>query len=310
MNNLEFESKFKDYQNKINSRLDNILSIADIPQKEVIEAMKYSLGANGKRIRPILCTAVCEMLSHNMDITADEREALINDAIYVGCAIECIHTYSLIHDDLPCMDDDDLRRGKPSCHIKFGESTALLAGDGLLNFAFELLSDLSEYSYIKSDKIIKIISELSKNSGVYGMIGGQIIDLACENKTDADIKLLTKMHRLKTGALLRASAVCGAIASGASDEIIDKIISFAMSLGLAFQIKDDILDFVGDEKLLGKPVGGDLKCNKTTYVSLISLENAEKELNVLTKQAEDTVSELDFSEFLVCLSEFLLGREY
>lgn len=302
MNIQDFSGKYNEYTDKINQEFDRIFSIPQLPQKNVFHAMRYTICGGGKRIRPVLTAAVCDMLGGN-----------ITDAIKVGCAIECIHNYSLIHDDLPCMDNDDLRRGRPTCHKVFEENIALLAGDSLLNIAFELLSDIKRYESLDTDRIIKIIREISAASGAYGMIGGQVIDLENENNSDFSEEELKNLHSLKTGRLIRVSAVCGCICANicdSSDDTYKKVEEFSEILGLAFQIKDDILDVIGDRELLGKPVGSDEKSKKSTFVSLLGLECAVKRLCDLTEKAKKILSEFENSDFLVKFADYLLNRDY
>ncbi len=301
MSNKIFEDKLSEYISRINNKLDEISSIPNLPQKSVYEAMRYSLMAGGKRVRPVITAAVAEMLGGDVDT-----------AVCASAAIECVHTYSLIHDDLPCMDDDDLRRGMATCHKVFPESTALLAGDGLLNMAFELLSD-DEYLKVPADMKIRLISALSKASGTRGMIGGQILDLEGESRNNLTIHDLELMHRGKTGAMISVSVEFGCILCSLYDKTSDefvKIREFSENLGLAFQIKDDILDVIGDETVLGKPIGSDKSCGKNTFVTILGIEEAEKCLAVLTDRA---VSALDIfgdrAWFLKELADALLRRD-
>lgn len=299
---MEFSKKYQDYLDIINQELNNIIKVPNLPQKSVFEAMEYGLMAGGKRIRPVICVAVADMLNGNL-----------KDAVKVGAAIECIHNYSLIHDDLPCMDNDDFRRGRPTCHKVFKESIALLAGDGLLNLSFELLSDTTRYSNLTPTDILSIIREISYSSGCYGMIGGQVIDLESENKSDLTLDELCGLHSRKTGELIKVSAICGCICGGIldkNDEKYKKIIEFSSKLGLAFQVKDDILDVIGDEIMLGKPVGSDLESNKNTFVSLMGIERAEEELERLTTEAKSALDDIDNNDFLIELADYLLKREY
>ena len=218
-----------------------------------------------------------------------------------------IHTYSLIHDDLPCMDDDDMRRGKPSCHKKFGESYALLAGDALLTQAFVTCST-SALAKKDSKKAIKAISILSSLAGSNGMIGGQVIDLSSEGKK-INLETLKKMDKLKTGALIKAACLMGAVIADADEEKLSAASVYAEKLGHAFQIVDDILDVIGDEKLLGKPIGSDAQSNKSTYVSLMGLEESEKQAELLTKQAIESLDIFgDEAEFLIRLAKKLASR--
>ncbi len=296
---MDFKDQQTEYLQQINQRLEKIAYIPDKLQQTVFEAMRYSLTAGGKRIRPMLTLAAADLFGGNRE-----------DALLFGTAIECIHTYSLIHDDLPCMDNDDLRRGRPTCHVEFGESTALLAGDALLNLAFELMSDSEKYCEVTVAQAMRVIREISTCSGAHGMIGGQVVDLACEGAESVSPQTLVYMHERKTGALIRAAAVAGAIISGAAEAEIQKISEFSLKLGLAFQIKDDILDFIGDEQLLGKPIGSDLQSEKATFVSLWGLEAAERQLAELTAQAQECL--VPFAErgaFLRELADFLLQRQ-
>lgn len=259
------------YLDKINAALEEFLPKGD---DAVSQAMRYSVRNGGKRIRPALVLEFCKVCG------GDE-----NKAMAFACALEMIHTYSLIHDDLPCMDDDDYRRGKPSCHVAFGEANALLAGDGLLTLAFETAAK----SELSADKTVKGILELSKAAGILGMIGGQVMDLENEGKKVC-VEALEKTDHLKTGELIRVACVLGCIAAGADDEKIKAAEKYAAGIGLAFQIVDDILDVVGDEKLLGKPIGSDKENEKSTYVSAFGLEGSREKVSLLTKEAKEALS--------------------
>ena len=299
---MDFLQKYQSYLNEINKEMEHISAIPDVLQKSVFKAIHYALSGGGKRIRPVLMVAVCDMLGGN-----------IKDAVKVACAIECIHNYSLIHDDLPCMDNDDLRRGRPTCHKVFEENIALLAGDGLLNLAFELLSDSTRYEELDDGTLLRLIAVIAKASGVYGMIGGQVIDLENEGKSDVPEKTLRELHRLKTGELIRVSAECGCICAGLidkKDNQYQKIIEFSAKLGLAFQIKDDILDVIGLEDTLGKPVGSDEESEKSTFVTLLGLDGAKAELTRLTQEAKNAVDSFNNNGFLLDFADFLLHRDY
>lgn len=295
---MDFDKKIKHYQDITNKQLAEVFQQKNCLQKLVYDAMSYSIRAGGKRIRPVLALAVCDMLGGD-----------INDAMRVAVSIECIHTYSLIHDDLPCMDDDDLRRGMPTCHKKFGEATALLAGDGLLTFAFEYLADLKGYKNCSPEAVLDIISEVAKSAGCAGMIGGQVVDLENEGNPNITEEILTYMHNRKTGALIRASVLATAIAAGADDKQKKALAQFADDIGLAFQIQDDILDCTGDEKTLGKPIGSDAENKKTTYVTLLGLDGAKERAKEVTQSA---ISALEIfgekAEFLKELALYLLAR--
>lgn len=296
---MEFKKQLDEYINKINTELEKLFKDAQCLQRPVYDAMRYSIMAGGKRLRPVLCLAVCDMLG-----------GCIDDALRFGVAIEHIHTYSLIHDDLPCMDNDDLRRGMPTCHKKFGEATALLAGDGLLTGAFEYLSDLNGYKSASPETVIKAISQISAAAGCEGMIGGQVVDLECEGKEDVELDTLNYLHYRKTGALIRVSAVSGAFAANTTDEDIEAIADFAEKLGLAFQIKDDILDCTGDESVLGKPIGSDAENGKTTYVTILGLENARKKADEITNDAVKILDRFgEKADFVKELALNLLDRK-
>ncbi len=284
-----FREKLEEYINQIDTHLHSLL---DSKEGLIYDAMKYSLYAGGKRIRPVITLACCEALGGDMKA-----------AISYACAIEMIHTYSLIHDDLPCMDNDELRRGKPTNHIVFGEATAVLAGDALLNFACEsvLSTDIKD-AKMQLDAL-KIIYEAS---GAEGMIGGQVMDMEAEKKK-IDSETLTMLHKKKTGALICASAALGAISAGESPSLFEK---YASSLGLAFQIRDDILDIEGDIETFGKPILSDEKNSKTTYVTLYGMDGAKE---ILKEETQNAIESLEFlgekKEFLRELALYLLERK-
>ncbi len=295
---MNFQEQYQVYLTQFEEELTCRYPAPELLQKQVFDAMQYGVLGGGKRIRPVLTMAVCDMLGGNLA-----------HAARVGCAIESIHSYSLIHDDLPCMDNDDMRRGKPSCHKAYGEDIALLAGDGLLTNAFGILA---ENGTMPAELALRTVKELAKAAGCYGMIGGQVIDLACEERSDVTLEELTELHRGKTGALIRVCAVCGCLCAGFFDELdekVQKIVAFSEKLGLAFQIKDDILDVIGDEVALGKPVGSDAEQNKTTFVTLLGMEKAEEELARLTKEAKELIGTIPGSEFLLEFADYLLERE-
>lgn len=264
-------------------------------QSSVADAMDYSLEAGGKRIRPVLVLAFCHMCG------GDYRKAAAPAA-----AIEMIHTFSLIHDDLPCMDNDDFRRGKPSCHKKFGEACAVLAGDALAIRPFQVIAE----SELNDSMKIKLIAELACSSGAEGMIGGQIIDMENEQRSTVNGENLRMMYALKTGRLIKTSCVMGCIAAEASDEQVKNAEEYAHCLGLAFQIIDDILDVTGVEAALGKPIGSDAEENKTTFVTLYGIENAREEAVKLTDKAMKILGRFDNNEFLIELTKYLLDRNY
>ncbi len=280
----------------INNALMSRLSVepSGAGEAKMLEAMRYSVENGGKRIRPMLTLEFCRMCGGSVEA-----------ALPLACAIEFIHTYSLIHDDLPCMDDDDMRRGKPSSHIKFGEANALLAGDSLLTFAFQSAGEAED---IPAYAVAKAVSLLARASGCAGMIAGQVQDLENENKTVAADDLRS-VDILKTGELIRCACQLGCIAAGADDMKLEAARVYAENLGIAFQIVDDILDVTSDEATLGKPVGSDAENCKNTYVSLLGLEEAKKIAAELTRKAIDALGVFgDESEFLVSLSKKLLSR--
>ncbi|MBQ8298030.1 MAG: polyprenyl synthetase family protein [Ruminococcus sp.] len=264
-------------------------------QKNLIDAMNYSLEAGGKRIRPVLVYAFCEALG------GDYRKASAP-----ACAIEMIHTFSLIHDDLPAMDDDDFRRGKPSCHKAFGEAMAILAGDALSVLPFEIIAD---DEFLTAQQKVKIISALAKAVGKDGMIGGQVIDMENEQRCDVDEENLRNMYRNKTGQLIAVSCVMGGICAGASENQLKTAAEYAYRLGLAFQIIDDILDVTSTAEVLGKPIGSDEAENKTTFVTLYGVEKAQEIASGITDEAMELLNEFENNDFLRELTEMLLKRK-
>lgn len=293
---------FKEYLNHkiqlIDKSLEEYLPKKDSYQRNIYQAMRYSLFAGGKRLRPVICLASCELVG------GDTIEALP-----MACALEMIHTYSLIHDDLPAMDNDDYRRGKLTNHKVFGEAMAVLAGDALLNKAFEIAVDESLKKNINPVKIVNALSIIANASGTEGMIGGQVVDLEAENKKINEGHL-SYMHLHKTGALIIASAKAGAVIGGASQEKLHALAVYSKNIGLAFQIKDDILDIEGDSDKLGKPIGSDVNNNKSTFVSLLGLEKSRKKVRELTDEAMNSLNVFgDQSWFLKELALYLVNRE-
>lgn len=263
-------------------------------QKNAAEAMWYSLSAGGKRIRPVLVLEFCRMCG------GDDKSALP-----AACAIEMIHTFSLIHDDLPCMDNDDLRRGKPSCHKAYGEVNALLAGDALENLAFGVIAESENLSDTQK---VRLIRTLSKATGISGMIGGQVIDTEYEGKPLSE-ELLLKMYGMKTGALLRAACEMGCICGGADNEKISSAETYGENLGLAFQIIDDILDIAGSDEKLGKPTGSDAVNGKVTYASLNGIESSSAFASTLSEKALNALDVFEDPGFLKELTICLLKRD-
>lgn len=261
-------------------------------QKEVAEAMWYTLMAGGKRIRAVLVMEFCRVCGGDID-----------DALTAACAIEMIHAFSLIHDDLPCMDNDDFRRGKPSCHKAFDEATALLAGDALQNKAIEIIADDEK---LNDSVKVKLIGCLSNAIGVQGMIGGQVIDTNCQSKLTASDSLL-EMYRMKTSALIAAACKMGCICAKVYDKA-DSAEKFGESLGLAFQVVDDILDIIGNENELGKPVGSDSSNEKNTIAVRCGIDGSKKLAEKYTNDAMSALSDFDDNCFLEELSAYLLKR--
>ncbi len=296
------KESFDLYRSEIEADLKHLLD----PDKEIeaglAEAMAYSLLAGGKRIRPILLLAAYDAVSRDDSMRPEARKLAV--------ALEMIHTYSLIHDDLPSMDNDDLRRGKPTSHRMFGEATAILAGDALLNRAYELILEAA----IAGGKPASLAgSKIACFSGAKGMIGGQIIDLASEGK-QIDLVRLEQLQKLKTAALLRAAVAAGAILAEADDEVLSLLDEYGQAIGLAFQIKDDILDMTSDSETIGKTAGKDVRDTKVTFVTMLGLEKASARLEEEHKRAAETcqrLSERDIDAgFLLWLAKWLGGREY
>ncbi len=264
------DTLMQEYLPKIESRLDILIPESGQPYDSVVRAVRYSLLNSGKRIRPILLLEFYRLCGGNDDC-----------AYNFAAALEMIHTYSLIHDDLPCMDDDDMRRGKPSCHKQFGEATALLAGDALLTEAFGVAAKTMG---LPEERVVKALGVLSSCAGIGGMVGGQVMDLEGENQEIA-IENIIEMYRLKTGALIKAAAVIGCILAGADEELQNAAAVYAEKLGLAFQIVDDILDCEGEAEKLGKPIGSDEKNNKNNFVAVLGIEQSRKTAAQLTEEA-------------------------
>lgn len=287
-----------DYLALINDNLGKYLPGKDILQKSVIDAMEYSLAAGGKRVRPILTLAFCEACG-----------GYVENALPFACAVEMVHTYSLIHDDLPCMDNDFLRRGRPANHIANGEAMALLAGDALLTRAFGVMLCDETIKLVGAEAAAMAAGCLARSIGVLGMIGGQVIDLESEGKNLTQVAL-DKMHSLKTGALITAAAKIGCIAAQANKNEILAAQSYANSIGLAFQIMDDILDVTSTSDELGKNVGSDLAAQKSTYVSCMGIEKSKRTVLQLTENAIKSLKVFgDKKEFLQIFAQDLSKRK-
>ncbi len=262
----------------------------------IYAAMRYSLLAGGKRLRPILCLASCEAIGGNIDL-----------AMPTACALEMIHTMSLIHDDLPAMDDDDYRRGKLTNHKVYGEDIAILAGDGLLAYAFEYIA--TQTQGVSADRVLKAIAHLARAVGADGLVGGQVVDLESEGK-DISVETLTYIHNHKTGALLEACVICGAVLAGATEAEIAKLSQFAQKIGLAFQIIDDILDITATQAELGKTAGKDLQAQKATYPKLWGLEESKRQADKLVAEAKSILAEFgDRAIPLQALADYITDRK-
>ena len=285
----------KDYQVKLDSRFDIILSESGQLYDELLSACRYAVLNGGKRIRPVLLLEFYKLCGKDDDC-----------AYNFACALEMIHSYSLVHDDLPCMDNDDMRRGKPSCHKAYGESMALLCGDALLTEAFSIAAKTKG---LPAENVVKAVMHLSTSSGVGGMIGGQVIDIADNTNSDDDV--LFEMYRLKTGALLKTACAIGCILAGADDELVSIAEKFGEKLGVAFQIIDDILDSTGDAKTLGKPVGSDEKNNKDTIAVRLGVEYCRELAKKYTDEAYECLEHFDGDTTrLKTLATYLLERNY
>ena len=288
-----------DYSNQVDAQLEQLLPQAIGPAEALFAAMRYSVFNGGKRLRPALCFAAANAIGggNTTDNTAK-----------VAAAVEAIHAYSLIHDDLPAMDDDDLRRGKPTCHIQFGEATAILAGDALQSLAFQQLTELSD---LPAETRLELVSMLSRYAGCAGMVTGQAIDLAATGQA-LQFEQLKTMHGYKTGALIEASVLMGAIATGAAkQQQLDALKQFASAIGLAFQIQDDILDVESSTEQLGKQQGSDAANNKSTYTSILGLEQAREQAAELYQQSMSSLELFaERAEPLRQLASFIVNRAY
>ncbi|MGN0601748.1 MAG: polyprenyl synthetase family protein [Oscillospiraceae bacterium] len=285
----------KTYCEKIEEQLLEFTKRKESLQGIIYDAMEYSLMAGGKRLRPVLMLEFCRMCGGDVSKYLD-----------IACTIEMIHTFSLIHDDLPCMDNDDYRRGKPSCHKAFPENIALLAGDALNTLAFEVIANAAIEGRISADKAVMLVSVLGKAVGVEGMIGGQVIDLQSEGKS-ISLETLNVLQEKKTGALIEAACVMGVVLGGKFDKI-PTAANYAMALGKAFQIEDDILDVTGSFEELGKPIGSDGEQNKNTYVSILGLEESKNTAKKFTENALKYLDEFDDNDFVCDLTRSMLER--
>ena len=287
-----FQLRYDSYRAAVDDHLGGLFADAkDKPYRRLQEAMRYSLLSGGKRVRPVMTLAFCDMLGGQW------REALP-----FACALELVHTYSLIHDDLPCMDDDDLRRGRPTCHKVYGETMAVLAGDALQGEAFGLIAAAPAMT---AQQRIDAVAVLSAACGGDGMVAGQVLDMGHLGQGEADLRLL---HRLKTGAMLQAAAELGCVAAGADDGLRQRARDYGCHIGLAFQVRDDVLDVVADQGELGKPIGSDRAEGKRTFVDLLGLEACQALVAEETAKAKAALADLPDSGFLLNLADHLAER--
>jgi geranylgeranyl diphosphate synthase type II len=292
---VDLKQYLEDRRLMVEEALEIALPERDGPESRVVEAMRYSLFAGGKRLRPILCLAASEAVGGD-----------IQSAMPAGCALEMIHTYSLIHDDLPAMDDDDLRRGKPTNHKVFGEAIAILAGDGLLTEAFVLLSD---YHSLLPERAVQVIGVVAEAASYRGMVGGQVVDMLSQNKP-ADLETVQQMHSRKTAALIAAAAESGALAGKGSEAQVAALARYGRAIGLAFQIADDILDIEGDTELLGKTTGADEARGKVTYPAAVGLERSRQAANDMINDALAALEGFDYkANPLRSLAHYIITRK-
>jgi geranylgeranyl diphosphate synthase type II len=292
---MDFSRYWSVRQKQVEAALNRFLPSAETRPKTIHQAMRYSIFAGGKRLRPIICLAAAEVLRGKIDA-----------ALPLACAVECIHTYSLIHDDLPCMDNDDFRRGKPTSHKVYGEGIAVLAGDALLTIAFEIAAQCQSWPRYSHAAIVR---EIASAAGSQALVAGQVADLEGEGKkiTPADLRYI---HENKTAALIASSIRLGAMSANATPKQLEKLTEFGQSLGLAFQVIDDILDVTQTTEKLGKSAGKDLKAQKATYPALLGLEKARAEADRLTRKARAALKPFGRDAApLEAISDFLLKRE-
>lgn len=300
LNKSQFMEELQQKVEHINKVLEKFLPAEEGQQRIIFEAMNYSVRAGGKRLRPILMEETYHMFGGS--------SAVIEPFM---AAIEMIHTYSLVHDDLPAMDNDEYRRGKKTTHAVYGEAMGILAGDALLNLAYETAAKAFGME-VADTRVARAFAVLAKKAGVYGMVGGQVVDVESEKSDDCPItrEKLDFIYRLKTGALIESSMMIGAILAGASSDEISRVEQIAAKLGLAFQIQDDVLDVTSTLEVLGKPVGSDEKNNKATYVTFEGLDKAVSDVERISKEAEEQLDDLGYDDaFLKELFEYLIHRE-
>lgn len=300
LNKSQFMEELQQKVEHINNVLEKFLPAEEGQQRIIFEAMNYSVRAGGKRLRPILMEETYHMFGGS--------SAVIEPFM---AAIEMIHTYSLVHDDLPAMDNDEYRRGKKTTHAVYGEAMGILAGDALLNLAYETAAKAFDME-VADARVARAFTVLAKKAGVYGMVGGQVVDVESEKSDDCPItrEKLDFIYRLKTGALIESSMMIGVILAGASSDEVSRVEQIAAKLGLAFQIQDDVLDVTSTLEVLGKPVGSDEKNNKATYVTFEGLDKAVSDVERISKEAEEQLDDLGYDDaFLKELFEYLIHRE-
>lgn len=294
---MDIKSYLSKKKELIDKSLDKLVPAAKTFPPSINEAMRYSLFAGGKRVRPILAVAAAEALG-----------AKTTELYPLAGALELIHTYSLIHDDLPAMDNDDFRRGRPTCHKVYGEAIAILAGDGLLNMAFEVLSDPRRTKAVPAARLVAITREIAVASGVFGMVGGQVVDMESEGK-EIEFPLLEYIHTHKTGALIRASVRVGALYAKAGKRQLADLTRYGELVGLAFQIADDILDITGTQEEIGKDVGSDLEKDKKTYPSFFGLDESRRRAVEVVDQALASLKQFDRkADPLRELAKYIINR--
>jgi geranylgeranyl diphosphate synthase, type II len=299
MNTFDLETYLKTSKVDVEAALD--ASITVVYPEKVYEAMRYSLLAGGKRLRPILCLAACELI-------CNDRAEATKIAMPTACAMEMVHTMSLIHDDLPAMDNDDYRRGKLTNHKVYGEDIAILAGDALLAYAFEYIASQTEG--LPADRIVDVVRRLGYAIAATGLVGGQVVDLECEGKTDTTADTLTFIHMHKTAALLEASVTCGAMLAGASASDLTKLSTYAQNIGLAFQIIDDILDITSTAEQLGKTAGKDVAAQKVTYPSLWGIPTSQLKAQQLVDTAKSELQSFGNAAVpLMALADYITARD-
>ncbi|HEY9807555.1 MAG TPA: farnesyl diphosphate synthase, partial [Candidatus Obscuribacterales bacterium] len=291
---FDLSAYLNEWQAQVEAALDRSIEVV-YPEK-IYEAMRYSLMAGGKRLRPILCLATCTLLGGTADM-----------AMPTACALEMVHTMSLIHDDLPAMDNDDYRRGKLTNHKVYGEDMAILAGDGLLAYAFEFIA--TQTRNVPAEQVLKVIARLGRAVGAAGLVGGQVVDLDSEGRSDVSLETLNFIHNHKTAALLEASVVSGALLAGASEADLERLSRYAQNIGLAFQIVDDVLDITATQEELGKTAGKDLQAQKATYPSFWGIEESRNQAQRLVESAKAELAAYgEKAQPLMAIADFITAR--